>query len=258
MPTLQNKVVAITGAGQGIGEAAAVLFAKEGAQVVLLEINEKAGRETEQAIIKTGGLAHFIKVDISKPEAVEGVFEEIDKKYGKLHVLYNNASIFLGREDGPVAELAIETWNKILKCNLFGLFHCCKYAIPLLQKNGGGVIINTSSSAAIMGIAGCDAYTATKGATISLTRSLAVEYGRDKIRVNCIIPAGIHTPMIAESNLNDPDFDEEAFLNRTPLRKWGKPEDIANLALFLASDKSSYLNGAAIVADGGITITPFF
>ncbi len=154
-----------------------------------------------------------------------------------------------------MAELSSEIWDKIVKINLYGTYHCTKYAIPLMRKAGGGSIVNTSSSAGQIGIPECDAYTATKGAVTALTRSLAVEYGPEKIRTNCIVPAAILTEMVKESNLNDPKFDEKAFLEKgTPLRRWGLPEDIANVALFLASDMSSYVNGAIVVADGGITI----
>ena len=137
----------------------------------------------------------------------------------------------------------------------YNLYHCTKHVIPLMKKAGGGSIINTSSSAGQIGIPECDAYTASKGATTSLTRSLAVEYGPYNIRTNCIAPAAIATDMVKESNLNDPKFDEQKFLTQgTPLRRWGKPEEIANVALFLASDLATYLNGTVIVADGGITV----
>ena len=255
MKRLENKVAAITGAGQGIGRAAAELFAREGAAVALLEIDKKTGAEVEKAIIEAEGQAHFIQVDISDADSVAKAFAEVEKLFGKLHVLYNNASVFSGKNDAPVSELSLESWHRILGCNLNGLFYCCKYGIPLITASGGGSVINTSSSAGVIGIPKCDAYTASKGATISLTRSMAVEYGPAKIRVNCIAPAAVYTPMIRESNLDDSDFDEETFLKTTPVRRWGRPEDIANIALFLASDESSYLNGAIIVADGGITIT---
>lgn len=133
--------------------------------------------------------------------------------------------------------------------------YCSKYAIPLLKKVGGGSIINTSSSAGVIGVPQCDEYTASKGATISLTRSMAVEYGPFNIRTNCIAPCSIMTPMVYESNLNDPNFDENKLLNvDMPLRRWGTSEDIANVAAFLASDEGSYMNGAILVADGGITV----
>jgi len=194
----------------------------------------------ESTICKLGG--HFIL--------------SIDTKFGGLDILYNNASVFWGKKDAPLDLLDMQIFERIVKINLFGLAYCSKYAIPLLKKRHGGSIINTSSSAGIIGIPKCDAYTAAKGGTIALTRSMAVEYGPYNIRVNCIAPAAIRTPMVAESNLNDPEFDEQAFLNKgTPLRRWGLPEEIANIALFLASDEGSYLNGSIIVADGGITIT---
>lgn len=252
---LKGKVAAITGAGRGIGRAAAELFAREGARVVLLEIDEKAGKETENVIIRRRGQAKWIKADVAVADSVRSAFGEIEQSFGELQVLYNNASIFLGKQDGPVCELSLETWQKVSAVNLAGLFYCCKYGLPLIIKSGGGSVINTSSSAGVIGIPNCDAYTATKGATVSLTRSMAVEYGPKKVRVNCIAPAGIWTDMLRESTLNNVDFDERAFLRTAPLGRYGKPEEIANVALFLASDESSYLNGAIIVADGGITIT---
>lgn len=252
---LKNKIAAITGAGRGIGRAAATLFAREGAQVALLEVDEASGTDTEQHIQKQGGDARFIQTDVSDVASVKNAFEKIEKHFQRLHVLYNNASVFLGGRDAPVTELEPEIWNRILGINLHGLFHCCKFGIPLIARSGGGSVINTSSSAGVIGIPKCDAYTATKGATISMTRSMAVEYGPQKVRVNCIAPAAILTEMVQQSNFSDSSFDEKAFLRTTPVRRWGTPEEIANIALFLASDDSSYLNGAILVADGGITIT---
>ena len=252
---LQGKMAAITGAGRGIGRAAAELFAREGAAVALLEIDEKSGRDAENTILATGGEAVFIPTDVADAEDVKSSIATIKERFGALHILYNNAAIFLRQEDGPVSELSHQTWEQILSVNLSGLFYVCKYAIPLMIRSGGGSVINTSSSAGVIGIPNCDAYTATKGATISLTRSMAVEYGPQNVRVNCIAPAAIYTEMVRESNLDDPEFDEEQFLQTTPVRRWGMPNDIANIALFLASGESSYLNGAIIVADGGITIT---
>jgi len=252
---LSGKVAAITGAGCGIGRAAAELFAAEGAAVAILEIDPETGNAAEQAIVRAGGEAVFIPTNVADADDVKSSFATIEERFGALHILYNNASIFLREKDNPVTELSRETWEQILSVNLTGLFYTCKYGIPMMIRSGGGSVINTSSSAGVIGIPNCDAYTATKGATISLTRSMAVEYGPRNVRINCIAPAAIYTDMVRESNLDDPEFDEEQFLQTTPVRRWGVPNDIASIALFLASDESSYLNGTIIVADGGITIT---
>ena len=251
---LENKICAITGAGGGIGRVAADIFAKEGATVLVLELNDVAANKAVEEIRAAGGKAEAYCVDISNEEAVRAVFAAIDLKYGRLDVLYNNASVFWGSRDTGVEALDMGIFDKIVRINLYGTVYCSKYAIPLLKKNGGGSIIHTGSSAAVTGVPGCDAYTATKGATLALTRSMAVEYGGFNIRTNCICPAAIQTPMVGESNLSDPNFDDEFFRTRlTPLHRWGKPEEIANTALFLATD-GSYMNGAVLVLDGGITI----
>lgn len=249
---LKDKLIAITGAGGGIGQAAATLFAEQGAHVVILEIDETSGGHVAQTI---GDRASFIQTDVSDHTSVKRAFDTIAEKFDRLDVLYNNASIFLGKQDGAVTDLTPQTWRRILSVNLDSIFYCCKYALPIMIRSGGGSVINTSSSAGIIGIPNCDAYTACKGATIALTRSMAVEYGPKSVRVNCIAPAAVYTPMVRQSNLNSPDFDEQKFLANAPLRRWGQPRDIANAALFLASDDSSYINGAVLVADGGITIT---
>ena len=256
MGRLDDKVAIITGAGRGIGLAGAAAFAREGAKVVMAEIDEDLGRGAEAAIRQRGGEATFVETDCSDPDAVKALVAESGRLYGGLHVLYNNASIFLGEDDGPVTELTEETWHRVLRTNLTSVFLCSKHAIPLIVASGGGSVINTGSSASVMGIPGCDAYTATKGATVSITRSMAVEYGPLGVRVNCICPAGVETEMVKASSLDNPGFDADFFFSRAPLGRLGTPEEIANLAVFLASDESSYLNGAIIRADGGITVAP--
>lgn len=252
---LKGKICAITGAGSGIGEVAAKKFAEYGATVLVLELSKETGEKTAEQIRQAGGKAKAYQVDVSDHVAVKAVFEEIDKEFGKLDVLYNNASVFWGKKDNRIDQLDVEVFERILKINLFGLMYCTKFAIPLIKKAGGGSIINTSSSAGVVGVPQCDSYTASKGATISLTRSMAVEYGPFNIRTNCIAPCSIMTPMVYESNLNDPNFDEQKLLQvDMPLRRWGTSEDIANVAAFLASDEGSYMNGAILVADGGITV----
>ena len=252
---LKDKVAVITGGADGIGLTASRLFAEEGATVVVFDVNEEKGNALQAELTKKGQQALFLKTDISDFEQVSASMTEVEKRFGKLDILYNNASVFLGGRDNIVTEIDLNIWHKVLSINLNGLFYCCKCGIPLMRKAGGGAIVNTSSSAGVIGIPECDAYTATKGATVSLTKSMAVEYGPENIRVNCIAPAAIRTEMVKESNLNDPKFDEQHFLTKgTPLRRWGLPEEIAKTALFLASDDSSYINGAIIVAYGGITI----
>jgi NAD(P)-dependent dehydrogenase (short-subunit alcohol dehydrogenase family) len=252
---LKNKVALITGAGRGIGWAGAQAFVREGAKVVIAEINEELGARAEAALRGAGGEAAFVRTDCADSASVRALMRRTEQLYGGLHVLYNNASVFLNKVDGPVTALAEETWEKILSINLGSVFLCCKYGLPLMVRSGGGSIINTGSSASVMGIPGCDAYTAAKGATVSLTRSLAVEYGPQGIRVNCICPAGIETEMLKASSLDDPKFDAAGFFKRAPLGRLGTPEEVAHLAVFLASDESSYINGAILRADGGITVT---
>jgi len=252
---LLNKICAITGAGSGIGSAAARLFAEEGACVYILECSAEKGKETEQAILKAGKKAMFLQCDISDEASVDRAFGQIQKTSEKLDVLYNNASVYLNGRDGIISEISTETWNRVIAINLSGMFFCCRRAIPMLIQSGNGAIINTASSAGVTGIPRCDAYTATKGAAVSLTRSLAAEYGKYNIRTNCIAPAAIQTEMVKQSNPDNDFFDETAFLGlRSPLRRWGQSDEVAKLALFLASDDSSYINGTVIAADGGITV----
>ena len=246
MERLKGKTVIVTGGAGGIGRAGVELFAAEGAHVIIADVDEKKGKETAAAV---GGI--FVKCDVSKSEDVQKVIAEAN---GKLDVLYNNAGVYWNGRDGRITDIEEAVWEKVLAINLRSVFLFCKYGLPLLMKNGGA-IINTASSAGMIGIPDCDAYTATKGAIVQLTKSMAAEYGRYKVRVNCISPAAIMTPMMRQSNPENSTFDEERFLKlRTPLRRYGTPEEIAKVALFLASDESSYLNGAIIVADGGITI----
>ena len=252
---LKNKVAVITGGASGIGEAGTRRFCAEGASVIMLDVNEAAGVALERELCAAGQDVHFIKADISNASEVEAAMQKINAQYGKLDIIYNNASVFLGGRDTCATDIPLAIWQKTLSINLSGMFHCVKYGIPLLRKAGGGSIINTASSAGVVGVPGCDAYTATKGATVSLTRSMAVEYGKENIRTNCIAPAAIATDMVKESNLNDPNFDDSFFRKQiTPLGRWGKPEEVAAVACFLASDDASYLNGVIIPCDGGITI----
>ena len=245
MIELDGRIAIITGGAGGIGAAAAEIFSKAGAEVVIVDLDAERGNALAG---KLG--ARFFKCDVSSSEEVRGVLDNFDR----IDVIYNNAGVFLSGRDGRITDIDEAVWEKVLAINLRSVFLFCKYGIPLMMKHGGS-IVNTASSAGMIGIPGCDAYTATKGAIVQLTKSLAAEYGRYNIRTNCISPAAIMTPMVRQSNLDDDTFDAESFLKlRTPLRRYGTPEEIANVALFLASDAASYLNGAVIAADGGITI----
>jgi len=250
-----HKVAVITGGGGGIGRASAFLFANEGARVVVVDNKCVNGRDVVHTIVVNGGDAIFVEADVSKAEDVKRIFEVTKEKYGVLHILYNNVEICRRGVDGPVTEITVEAWNQILGVNLMGVFLCCKYGIPEIVRSGGGSVINVSSSAGVIGVPNCDAYTASKGAIIALTRSMAVEYAPRGVRVNCIVPCAVETPMLDESSRKDPSFDEKEFLSTTPLRRFGRPEEIANMALFLASDEASYAVGGVFVMDGGVTIT---
>ncbi len=246
MKRLEGKTALITGGAQGIGFAGAKLFAEEGARVVIADINEAKGAA---AAAEIG--AKFVKCDVSKSADVQAAVAAC----GTVDVLYNNAGIYWVGHDGRLTDIAEDDWDRVIAINLRSVYLFSKYAIPGMMAKGGGAIINTASSAGVIGIPDCDAYTATKGAIVQLTKSLAAEYGRYGIRTNCIAPAAIMTPMMRQSNPENSTFDEERFLKlRTPLRRYGTPEEIAKVALFLGSDEASYLNGAIVVADGGITI----
>ena len=251
---LENKIIVITGAAGGIGLAAARRFAQEGAFVIGLDINEELCAKAEKELSSNGYKTKFIPCDISSEEQVNAAFDKIAATVDHIDGLYNNASVFLDGKDGALGTIDSAIWHKILGINLNGMFFCTKRALPLLMVRGGA-IVNTASSAGVTGIPECAAYTATKGATITLTRSLAVDYGKYNIRTNCIAPAAILTDMVKASNLNNPAFNNEKFLEMvTPIRRWGTPEDIAAIACFLFSDDASYLNGTVIRADGGITV----
>ena len=245
MNGIRDKIVLITGGAGGIGAAAAERFAAEGAKVAIIDLDAEHG---EALAARIG--ARFFRCDVSSAEQVKDVL----KNFTRIDVIYNNAGIFLPGRDGRITDIDEAVWEKVLAVNLRSVFLFCKYGIPLMMEHGGS-IINTASSAGVIGIPGCDAYTATKGAIVQLTKSLAAEYGRYNIRTNCIAPAAIMTPMVRQSNLDDDSFDAESFLKlRTPLRRFGTPEEVAAVAVFLASDDASYLNGTVISADGGITI----
>lgn len=250
---LLNKVALITGAASGMGKAAALLFAKEGAKVIVVDQEANEGLHTVEEIRENGGEAIFLRADISNSADVQRIFEGTKKKYEALHILYNNAAIWLYGTDTVVTELKEEIWDRVIRVNLNSVFLCCKYGIPIIIESGGGSVINVSSNSAIKGLTGADAYTASKGAILALTRSMAIEYASKGVRVNCIIPGTIYTPMIQRAE-KDTNYDSEKYRRMSPLSRFGKPEEVANMALFLASDEASYAVGGVFIVDGGMSI----
>src|SRR5258706_3453493 len=249
---LKDKVCIITGGASGMGKVASQLFAKEGAKVVATDIQESAGKETVDAIKKAGGQATFIRADVSQEKDCQLMVSEAVKAFGGVDVLYNNAGIF-PQDDHSVIDTAEEVWRRVLAINLQGVASSCKYAIPEMIKRGKGSIINIASFVALVGCSvPQDAYTASKGAVIALTKSLAVQFGPKQIRSNAICPGPIETPLLTKWLLSNPK-ERDKRLCRIPMGRFGKPEDVVYLAMYLASDESAWTNGAALVVDGVIT-----
>jgi len=252
---LEGKVAFITGAGGGMGREAALRFAAEGAKVVANDIRADAVEETVETIRRAGGEAVAVPCDVANAEDVKRSIEIGEKTFGKINVLYNNAGI-MPAEDGSVLDMDEGVWDRVFAVNVKGLALCCKYGIPAIMRAGGGSVINIASFVALVG---CtvpqDAYTASKGAVIALTRSLAVQFGPKGVRVNAISPGPVLTPLL-EKLFTDPE-KRAVRLRRIPLGRFGKPADIVNAAVFLASDESSWINGANLVIDGGITVFYF-
>jgi len=247
---LAGKVALITGAGGGQGRAAALMFAKEGARVVVSDVKVDGGNETVQMVRAAGGHAEFIASDVSKAVQVEAAVQCAVKTYGSLHIMYNNAAV-LHRRDAPVTTLDEEIWHQVLDINLKGVFLGCKFAVPAIIAAGGGSIINTSSLAGLLGVGNVHAYTAAKGGVISLTRAVAMSYAKDKVRCNVICPGAVDTPMMAHVLHSENRRLREGYERNHPIGRVGTPEDIASMALYLASDESSWVTGSVFTIDGG-------
>jgi len=250
---LAGKVALITGAGAGIGRQSALLFAKEGASIVAVDVNGGAAKETAGMI--QGAIA--VKADVSKARDCEQMVAAAEKQFGKLNVLFNNAGVMLGADDDAVATDE-KVWDQTFEINAKGVFLGCKYGIPALRRAGGGSVINTASFVARMGAATPQiAYTASKGAVLAMSRELAVIHARENIRVNALSPGPLRTELLMK--FLDTEAKKRRRLVHLPMGRFGEAEEIAKAALWLASDESSYVTGTEFLVDGGLTaayVTP--
>jgi NAD(P)-dependent dehydrogenase (short-subunit alcohol dehydrogenase family) len=254
---LENKVALITGAGSGIGRESALLFAREGARIVVADVNDKAGEAVAAEIRQAGGQAVYAHADVSKPAEAESMIRAAEESYGRLDVLFNNAGISHPKDDDAVATEE-DVWDLTMNINLKGVFLGCKHGIPALRRAGGGSIINTASFVALLGAATPQlAYTASKGGVLAMTRELAAIHARENIRVNALCPGPLRTELLMK--YLDTEEKRQRRLVHIPMGRFGEAQEIAKAALFLASDESSFTTGATFLADGGITaayVTP--
>ena len=248
---LKGRTALITGAGMGIGREAALLFAREGARIVIGDLDERAARETADLVEKAGGEALAVAGDVALEADVRRMVEESARRFGSLHVLYANAGVLWKDRDRSVLETDERWWDRVIAINLKSAFWLTKHGIPELRRAGGGSVIVMGSVSALVGFTRAqDAYTAAKGGLISLTKSLAIQFAKDRIRCNIIHPGIVDTPLQAPYLT---DAIRKEFVTGIPLGRIAEPREIAGVALFLASDDSSYMTGAELVVDGGFT-----
>ncbi len=251
---LEGKVCVITGAGGGMGREAAIVFSEEGAQVCAADVNEEAAQQTASEARD----AFAFQVDVADEASVKAMMEATAERYGGIDVLYNNAGISPD-DDASILDTSVEAWERVQNVNTKGVFLCCKHGIPHLQKRGGGSVINVASFVAILGAATSQiSYSASKGAVLSMSRELAVQFARENIRVNALCPGPVETPLLLNIFGDDPAALERRRVH-WPTGRLAKPREIVNGALFLASDDSSYVTGATFLVDGGLTaayVTP--
>lgn len=254
MGRLDGKVCVITGAGGGMGREAAILFSEEGARVCAADVDLEAAQQTA----KDARDAFAVGVDVADEESVRQMMDATAERYGGIDVLYNNAGISPD-DDASILETSVEAWDRVQAVNTRGVFLCCKHGIPHLQKRGGGSVINVASFVAIVGAATSQiSYSASKGAVLSMSRELAVQFARENIRVNALCPGPVETPLLLNIFGDNPDALERRRIH-WPTGRLAKPREVVNGALFLASDESSYVNGATFLVDGGLTaayVTP--
>jgi NAD(P)-dependent dehydrogenase (short-subunit alcohol dehydrogenase family) len=253
MMRLEGKVAIVTGAGSGIGKASAELFAQEGASVVVVDWNRETGAQAVEAIRGSGGEAVYCYADVSNSQHVEAMVNTAVQKYGRLDALLNNAAIQIMAK---LAETTEDVWDRIQSVNLKGVFLGCKYAIPAMIRCGGGSIINMASVLGFVGDPDLAAYCAAKGGIIALTKAGALTYGPQGVRMNCICPGDVETPLVQDYFNKDPDPDRlrQEVSSKYALRRIASPREVAQLAVFLASDESSFVTGSTMVIDGGLTV----
>ena len=252
---LQDKVAIITGSGSGIGKATALLFGREGAKVMSVDLIADTAQATAGEIIDAGGQADSLQADVSLAADVERMVSTTVERFGRLDILVNNAGIEVIM---PIVQVPEEMWDRLIDVNLKGVFLGCKYAIPQMIKQGGGAIINTASIAGLRGFATFGTYSASKGGVVLLTKTLAVEYARFNIRINCVCPGIIRTPMLERGLSTQPNPEEliQLFEQGHPMGRLGEPEEVARGILFLASDEASFITGVPLPIDGGIYAGP--
>lgn len=248
MSLLKGKVAVVSGAGSGIGRAVAEAYAREGAKVVITDINEGHGNDTVKAIEEAGGEAFFVKADSSVAEENKKLVEAVVAKYGRLDIACNNAG--MGGPAAPTGEYDPNAWDKVIALNLNGVFYACRYEIEQMLKNGGGSIVNIASIHGTVAAPNSPAYTASKHGVVGLTKNIAAEYGEKNIRCNAVGPGYIETPLLTD-HLNKDMM--QAVADKSTMKRLGTPQEIAELVLFLSSDKSSFTTGSYVIADGGYT-----
>jgi NAD(P)-dependent dehydrogenase (short-subunit alcohol dehydrogenase family) len=251
--TLNNKIAIITGSGSGIGRASALLFAAEGAAVVVADIQKEDAAETVQMIRQNGQEAISVQTDVSRSADAQAMVAQTIRQYGRLDILFNNAGIDIAKS---IVETTEEEWDRTLAINLKGVFLGCKFSIPTMIDNGGGVIINTASILAHVASPNQAAYCASKGGIVALTRQIAYDYAQHNIRANCISPGDVMTPMAINffESCENPEERLKFFTDRYPMKRFAEPDEIARVALFLASEGSSFITGQAVKVEGGFSI----
>lgn len=244
---LKDKVALITGGSSGIGRAVALAWAREGAKVVVSDVDRSGGGETVEQVRAAGGEAIFIAADVGKPEDCEALVRGAVEKFGRLDIACNNAGI--GGPQAPTADYPLDGWAQVIGINLSGVFYGMKYQLPAMLKNGGGAIVNMASILGAVGFAGAPAYTAAKHGVVGLTQAAALEYSAQGVRINAVGPGFIHTPMI--SALEDNQAVNDMLVAAHPIGRLGRAEEVAELVLWLSSDKASFVTGAYYPVDGG-------